>query len=90
MAKATKPKSVKIDKPIVEEAIAEAQAEAIEIIETPAIVPHVTSVQHQEATAPTNRVKVVNAHTGRIIAMAVQKASAERLVKNNPNLKIEY
>lgn len=90
MAKATKPKSVKIDKPIVDEAIAEAQAEAIEIIETPAIVPHVTAVQRQESSAPSNRVKIVNQHTWRIIAMAVQKAQAERLVKNNPNLKIEY
>ena len=90
MAKATKPRSVNIDKPIVNEAITEAKAEAIEIIETPAIVPHVTAVQRQEASAPSNRVKIVNQHTGRIIAMAVQKAQAERLVKNNPNLKIEY
>ena len=90
MAKATKPRSVNIDKPIVNEAIAEAKAEAIEIIETPAIVPHVTAVARQEASAPSNRVKIVNQHTGRIIAMAVQKAQAERLVKNNPNLKIEY
>lgn len=90
MAKATKIKQKKIDSPIVEEAMAEAQAEAIEIIETPAIVPHVTAVQRQEASAPSNRVKVLNKHTGRIIAMAVVKASAERLVANNPNLKIEY
>lgn len=90
MAKATKIKREKIGVSIIDEPIIEAQAEAIEIIETPAIVPHVTAVARQEASAPTNRVKVVNAHTGRIIAMAVVKASAERLVKNNPNLKIEY
>lgn len=105
MAKATKIKREKVGV-IIEEAIAEAKAEAIEIIETPAIeeqvsesieiietpaiVPHVTAVTRQEASAPTNKVKVLNAHTGRIIAMAVVKAQAEKLVKNNPNLKIEY
>lgn len=82
MAKAKKPKAI--------EEVTEQVSEAIEIIETPAIVPHVTAVARQEASAPSNRVKVLNAHTGRIIAMAVQKAQAERLVKNNPNLKIEY
>lgn len=75
---------------IVEETIAEAKAETIEIIETPAIVPHVTAVQRQESNLDSNRVKVVNVHTGRIIAMAVVKARAEALVKNNPNLKIAY
>jgi hypothetical protein len=89
MAKATKIKREKVGV-IIEEAIAEAKAETIEIIETPAIVPHVTAVTRQEASAPTNKVKVLNAHTGRIIAMAVVKAQAEKLVKNNPNLKIEY
>lgn len=82
MAKAKKPKAI--------EEVTEQVSEAIEIIETPAIVPHITAVARQEASAPSNRVKVLNAHTGRIIAMAVQKAQAERLVKNNPNLKIEY
>lgn len=90
MAKATKIKREKIGVSIVDEVITESKAETIEIIETPAIVPHVTAVARQEASAPSNRVKVLNAHTGRIIAMAVQKAQAERLVKNNPNLKIEY
>jgi hypothetical protein len=105
MSKATKIKREKLGV-IIEEAIAEAKAEAIEIIESPAIeeqvseaieiiespaiVPHVTAVTRQEASAPSNRVKVLNAHTGRIIAMAVVKSQAEKLVKNNPNLKIEY
>lgn len=88
MAK-TKIKREKVSS-IIEEAIAEAKAETIEIIETQTFVPHVTAVQRQEANLDSNRVKVVNVHTGRIIAMAVVKARAEALVKNNPNLKIAY
>lgn len=82
MAKAKKTKAI--------EEVTEQVSEAIEIIETPAIVPHVTAVARQEASAPSNRVKIINQHTGRIIAMAVVKAQAEKLIKDNPNLKIEY
>lgn len=34
------------------------------------------------------KVAIVNVHTGRILAQAVKRAVAERMVKANPNIKI--